>query len=141
MKKYIIGIFITLTIYSCDNKLDGKIETREQDKIYLVNTSKTKLFKFTVKATKVTNDSTYDYSTDVIELPPGDEKYLGARKETVIEQKPPFDPSKPFTAVAETTIVTQAPLHQDLIQYKYEVTGQLEMKIIEKPGKSTRSTN
>lgn len=84
MKYLIFAIFIPI-LYSC-NKLDGKIEARGNSKVYLVNASTTNTFKFTVKTTSITNDSIYNYQTQIIELAPGDEILLGNKNEvTAIE--------------------------------------------------------
>ena len=73
-------VFVTLLlfiIYSCGSSFKGEIEERELNKVYLVNKSTSKYFQFTIKVTKVTDDSLYDYETRLIKLAPGDEKYLG----------------------------------------------------------------
>lgn len=77
--KYLFIILLPI-LYSC-NKLDGKIETRNKGKVYLVNASTTQTFKFTVKTTSITNDSIYNYQTKIIELAPGDEVFLGNKYE------------------------------------------------------------
>lgn len=67
-------IFITtiILIVGC-SALEGKIEKRKNGDYYLVNTSKTKGFDFTIKTTKIVDDSIYQYSTQIITLHPGDE--------------------------------------------------------------------
>ena len=75
MKQLIFIIMISI-LCSC-NKLDGKIEIRNNDRAYLVNGSTNKTFKFTLKTTTITNDSVYHYNTEIKELAPGDEMFIG----------------------------------------------------------------
>lgn len=71
-------VFVLSTILFCScSKIDGTIEKRTNDEVYLVNKSVNKQFKFTVKTTTLTNDSSYSYEIRFIELAPGDEFYLG----------------------------------------------------------------
>ncbi|MEO6611488.1 MAG: hypothetical protein ABIT05_05125 [Chitinophagaceae bacterium] len=72
---YLIVFFIFFA--SCSKGLSGKIEKRNKNDIYLVNTSSSKIFRFTIKETKIINDSIYEYSTGNISLSPGDEKRIG----------------------------------------------------------------
>lgn len=76
--KYFLYIAFVLTLCSC-NKLDGKIETRDKNKVYLVNTSETKAYRFTLKTTSITDDSIYEYKTQLITLQPGDEMFIGSK--------------------------------------------------------------
>ncbi len=80
IKSYCLGV-ICLMFYGCD-QLSGKIEKRQKNNFYLVNTSTEKEFRFIVKKTTVTNDKWYQYETSAIELLPGDEKYLGVEEMT-----------------------------------------------------------
>mgnify|MGYP006919274679 FL=1 len=68
----------------CSNKFDGRIENRAGQS-YLVNTSTSESFRFTVKKTEIKDDSTFSYSTDLISLSPGDEKLLGSNLFNQIE--------------------------------------------------------
>lgn len=74
--KYIFAIALISTLYSCGNSLNGRVESRG-DKLYLVNESKTKEFKFTVKKTEIIDDAIFNYSTRTISLSAGDERFLG----------------------------------------------------------------
>lgn len=78
MKKFALG-FIAFVLVRC-NEIDAKIEGRNKNSVFLVNSSKTKTFEFTVKTTEIQDDTIYSYSTELITLSPGDEKYLGYRK-------------------------------------------------------------
>lgn len=75
----IIHVFLLLIIClhcgSC-TRFEGVIEIRQKD-VYLVNSSSTKGFSFTIKQTEIIDDSVYNYSTDIMDLAPGDEKRLG----------------------------------------------------------------
>lgn len=81
LKQVAYAIGVSLILLSCGNKFEGQIETRPGNKIYLVNQSGSKEYKFTLKTTKVTNNSTYDYNTQIIELAPGDEILIGHKNE------------------------------------------------------------
>jgi len=70
-----------LLIFCSCNRLDGKIDPRDKNKVYLVNESITKTFKFTLKTISITNDSIYNYQTKIIELAPGDEVFIGNKYE------------------------------------------------------------
>lgn len=74
---YFITVFTLLVFCISCNQLDGAIEHRIGNKLYLVNKSKTKEFRFTVKVTKIINDTLVEYSTRQNQLAPGDELYLG----------------------------------------------------------------
>ena len=72
-------------LVSC-SRLSGRIENRdrgcdttssESKKNYLVNSSKSVKYQFTVKTTLVIDNRTKSYSTELYTLEPGDEKYLG----------------------------------------------------------------
>ena len=84
MTRYLKIFTITLLICSCNN-LKGRIEKRDNGcdgvsnskKVFLVNDSKTELCQFTVKYIETINDKNNEYSTQLITLQPGDEKYLG----------------------------------------------------------------
>ncbi len=78
--KQILYITLLLSFCSCD-RVDGKIETRNKSKAYVVNGSTTKTYRFTVKTTSIKNDSIYNYQTKIVELAPGDELFLGNRNE------------------------------------------------------------
>lgn len=69
-------IFGLPAFLSC-NESSGKIEVRSNEKIYIVNTSRSKSYDFTVKETKTNYDSTSETSTSVLFLSPGEEKLLG----------------------------------------------------------------
>lgn len=81
-------------IFSCSSKLNGKIENRGDNNVYIVNTSSYKIFKFTVKTTKVTNGTVYEYSTKRITLAPGDENFLGVVYDTADATYPMVDVTK-----------------------------------------------
>ena len=84
---FLIGIIV---FCSCGNKLNGRIETRDGGDYYLVNHSKNKIYKFTVRKTVVKNDSTTNYYSEFYTLNPGEEKYLGVKyydSEIMYEQK------------------------------------------------------
>lgn len=93
MKNIIIIITIAIAAASCNN-LNGKIETRENGKVYLINESKTKELNFTVKKTTITNDSIYDYETQVVPLAAGGEVLIGGNKE--IQTTPNYNSQKLF---------------------------------------------
>jgi hypothetical protein len=83
----ILGV-LSIFYCSCKSSINAKIEMRERmcdnisdaNSVYIVNTSKTRKLKFTVRETEIINDTTKNYSTSHIELEPGDEKYLGCDK-------------------------------------------------------------
>jgi len=75
LAKFFIVVSILFNIYSCKN-INGEIEIRGNN-AYLVNTSSEIQYQFTVKKTEIKNDSLYTYSTEIIELAPGDEELLG----------------------------------------------------------------
>lgn len=101
--KNIFGMILLCFIVSCnDNKLNGKIEFRDekvncnpnnqttsatnqepntiQRVVYLVNKSIDKTYEFTVKVTKIINDTTDSYYTIKHELAPGDEEFLSCKE-------------------------------------------------------------
>jgi hypothetical protein len=88
--KQLIFIVIIFTFYSC-NKLDGKTEIRDKNRVYLINSSETKTFKFTLKTTTITNDSLYSYKTEIIELAPGDEIFIGNKNAVSKIEYPDID--------------------------------------------------
>lgn len=126
------AIVLFILFCSCHN-LDGKIETRQGDKIYLVNNSQTKQISFTVKQTVIKNDSIFDYDTRVIPLVPGGELYLG-QKDSRYKIAPEYDLSVFDNAVKnkdyniDTIVAVKQPDTIVKYQYKYEVTGQSEAK-------------
>jgi hypothetical protein len=73
-----------ITFYSCKD-IKGVIEERQKGcadlndskKVYLVNTSTSTKYTFTVKTTDRINNSIIQYSTKKITLAPGDETELG----------------------------------------------------------------
>lgn len=131
MKKTIKITFILLAFCSC-SKIDGKIEERPGEKIYLVNTSKTKALNFTLKVTTVIDDTSYKYETQVIPLPPGDEEFIGKKEEFSKKEylkKPPIinEDGLPILSRMENVDSTH-PLPISHFIYKYEVTGQTPLK-------------
>lgn len=86
-----ITILALVVLCSSCSELEGKIEKRNSNKLYLVNNSKTKEFRFTVKKTKITNDSIFEYSTSQSQLAPGDELYLGNENEVSEKQYPTIE--------------------------------------------------
>lgn len=75
LKFWDLSLLCILLFPSC-NSLDGKIEIRAK-KVYLVNSSTNKKFEFTIKETKIKNDSSFNYATQIIKLAPGNEELLG----------------------------------------------------------------
>ena len=63
-------------------KLNARIEKRGPHITYLVNTSASKIFQFTVKITRIKDDSIFDYKTRIISLGPGDEQNLEPHDDT-----------------------------------------------------------
>jgi len=125
---------LMICLYSCSKKLDGKIEVREKNKVYLVNKSTDKSFLFTVKTTSVINDSVYNYKTQRIELVPGDEAYLGYAFIKNIEPTNQYGVSEKLTdsiyldsdgAPIPPSLLKFIPVKKE---YKYEVTGQAPLK-------------
>lgn len=76
MKKILTFTYLTILLIGCSSKFDGRIENRAGQS-YLVNTSTSQSFRFTIKKIEIKDDTTYSYSTDLISLSPGDEKLLG----------------------------------------------------------------
>jgi hypothetical protein len=130
--------------YSCRNDFDGKIEKRQNDRIYLVNSSKSKILRFTIKESSIINDTGYYYNTRIITLSPGDEEYLGLENEISMdyEHLPIFrkvfktrkDPLNLLTNLKDTIINGEKLKYEyanepipDTIKSKYEITGQIEM--------------
>lgn len=152
--KSFAAISLVILLYSCSNKLDGKIETRNGDKVYLVNGSPTKAFKFTIKTTTITNDSLYQYQTDIIQLSPGDERFLGTPRHITTEYHPDNSSNFDSAIKAYNDGKIKLPAGAVLIntdtipkfmtikeEYKYEVTGQLEVKYSPKKEPASTSTN
>lgn len=79
-KLFVFVLVVASICIDCNTKsLEGKIETRGNE-LYLINTSIDKAYQFTIrKATKI-NDSLIGYETEIIELFPGDEKYLDVKE-------------------------------------------------------------
>lgn len=69
-------IIFTFTFFASCSKINGKIEKRANGQIFLVNTSLNNKYKFTVKRTEIKNDTIETYSTEIIQLAPGDEVFL-----------------------------------------------------------------
>ena len=88
---YQITVLAFLGVCSSCSELDGTIEKRNGTKMYLVNNSKKKEFRFTIKTTKITNDSIFEYSTSKSQLAPGDELYLGNENEVSENQYPTIE--------------------------------------------------
>lgn len=97
MKKIILTALITsaaiITFYSFHTMkyIDGKIDIRGKGEVYIVNASPTKAYRFTVKKTTTTNDTLVTYSTDYVELSPGDEQGLGRIDSTSERDYPIID--------------------------------------------------
>jgi len=79
-------LFFSTALVFCSCKgLNGRIDIRgngcddvpDSKQVYLVNTSKTQKYEFTVKSIETINDTLTTYSTQIITLAPGDEEYLG----------------------------------------------------------------
>lgn len=87
MTKYFTSLLLAIVLFSCKNKFDGKIEER-YGSYYLVNTSPSQSFRFTIKETELEDSSVHNYTTELIELAPGAEKFLG--KVNVEEQDNDF---------------------------------------------------
>lgn len=147
----LISFPLIACLFSCSSGLHGKIEKRKDGEYYLVNTSETKIFQFTVKTTKVIADTAYSYYTELIILNPGDEKSLGAG-EGLTDIKYRYDkrlstyplPSDTSTVIPvallflNDTIINgvkmryeyvedKVPMPQQNIKWRYEVTGQREI--------------
>lgn len=83
-----LAIILCLALTSCSGMI-GTIERRDKGcdesltdskKIYLVNTSTSTKYQFTVKSIGTINDTIKSYGTNLFVLEPGDEKYLGCDK-------------------------------------------------------------
>lgn len=142
MRAYLTAIagIMTLLFISCSGeKLDGKIEKRDVGDYYIVNTSKTKAFRFTVKATETDNDSTRRYKIVFFDLAPGDEEYIG--KEIVELTEDSFKDSLTSGSNAprkvedwgeevyskDSTVAQKKPIIQ-VFKYEYSLTGQIDIK-------------
>ncbi len=151
INKYIpIALIIIFTSYQ--SNLNGKIETRESNKVYIVNTSENNAFKFTLKTVSVTDDSIRNYRTDIIELAPGDEKYIGVTNElilvnppseqiivdttiiTTVDDLPDLRKDKPPLPTGYTELLPP-PIKKTRIKYTYKVTGQLKLSALTTPKK------
>lgn len=87
MIKFTLVFCTFLIILSCNEvNLKGKIDIRKDGNfvnendfrsIYLINTSIDKSYEFTIKGTKIINDSSYSYETFKKSLSPGDEVKIG----------------------------------------------------------------
>ena len=86
MSKSFKYLLLAILLFSCKNKFDGKIEERFGS-YYLVNTSPSQRFRFTIKETEIKDSSVYNYATGFIELAPGDEKLLGKE---IVEKEDDF---------------------------------------------------
>lgn len=89
-------IFIT----GCSRK-NGKIEDRFGS-YYLVNKSSSKKYRFTVKRTEIQDNKFHTFSTELIELSPGDERLLGPKSfktniKYPVKEKQILDTYKPLT--------------------------------------------
>lgn len=83
MVRYLM-IILSCGLFSCSS-FDGVIEKRDKGcntelpnskKVFLVNKSSNKKYKFTIKSTETANDTSKEYSTQFVVLEPGDETYL-----------------------------------------------------------------
>ena len=84
--RYAILIIIISTIcFACGKKSVGKIEKRGNGYDYLINTSTKKIFRFTIKATKTTNDTLIEYFSYGRVLAPGAEYKLGEENYTLTD--------------------------------------------------------
>jgi len=116
MKNLILIIITCALISSCGNSIKGKIEEREDGKIYLVNTSTSKEYQFTVRETIIINDTAKQYHTLAIPVIAGGEEFIGIKEvvspaeypiiEVVNKRlvEPKFDPSMPFEIVQTDTL-------------------------------------
>lgn len=115
MSKILSIIALAVLLYSCGNSLDGRIETRE-GKVYLVNTSTSKEYEFTIKETIIVNDTVKNYKIHSVPVIAGGERFLG-KKDSIkpltypsIEvvriktEKPKFNPNLPYEAVINDTL-------------------------------------
>ena len=116
----------SLMIISCKS-FNGKIEKREycdanfekSQKLYLVNKSTNKTFRFTIRQTEIINNSLKEYSTELLTLEPGDEVYLGC-EESIGVQK--YNKVK-IPVIIDTVVLENTPkyytLDTSIIGYDY----------------------
>lgn len=135
--KILLFIVVATAINACGNKLDGKIEIRDKNKVYLINQSKTKVYKFTIKTTSTTNDTIKAYKTEFVELQPGDEKYIGNNKVEIqvpVIERWSYPPGidTPKTPMVISYIDFSARVKKKYPEYKDVEDMLLTQKIIEK---------
>lgn len=144
--KQLSYVLLAVLLYSCGTSMKGKIEDRG-GKFYLVNSSQTKVYQFTVKKTTTINDSTKEYITYTEILAPGQEKTIGQIKE--IKKESLFDYSaakrsgysdseivhflkQKFEAgpKSDTTFDENGyPIKESVLLNSYQITGQIEVDI------------
>lgn len=135
MKFFLFSMAVLSVLFtSCAKKFDGKIETRKGG-VYLINTSPSEMFQFTVKTTTITSDTIFDYSTEVISLFPGAEKLLGNEVDTEFQVREPLGDLSAGNApdTDEYGVPRKHPIpspddyfKKSVVKHKYEITGQLQ---------------
>jgi len=119
MSKFYV-IIATILFISCKNKFNGKIENRDNS-FYLVNTSSDQAFQFTIKATETKDDTVKNYSTSLIELQPGEEKFLG--KETIQKID---DKSEELDFLESRSIEISQPTDQEIKESEFRKEAQID---------------
>lgn len=150
--RILLFVVLAFLFIGC-NQIKGKIETRN-DNLYLINTSTTKAYQFTIKETRKENDSIITTTTSLYKLSPGEEKFLSPKIEIkypeIEENIPRMDTGtvkesfkvgnneyaipaskvneflKDFPNAVRVLEKNGTPLK---ISHEYIVTGQLEIKI------------
>lgn len=123
---YFLLFMLTITSIAC-NSIQGKIEQRAKS-FYLVNNSKFQSYKFIIKKTEIQNDSIYKYSTQVVELLPGDEKYLGEIS-AVSETKYPIIEKKTIS-IWKPMIFTKKMIEEDKKRIEREIRDGVHTPLI-----------
>lgn len=131
----IIYIPILVCLFSCNKGgLNGRIEKRQpcdgaigSKSVYLVNTSKSKRIEATVKHITYIRDSIISSFTSQEELAPGDEHYLGCDIQAYTD--PEVGVGMRITLNERERLKIDNPeLKIVEYNYKYEVTGETEVK-------------
>jgi len=84
--KFIESLYILIGVlmFSCSgakNKtMKGRIELRNEDEYWLVNMSKSKTFRCTIKMSSFEEDGDSNFKNEIIRLDPADETFLGKKE-------------------------------------------------------------
>lgn len=110
--------FIVIIFSSCQHEFKGKIEKRENGVFYLINTSSSKVYRFTINLTRTTNDTLVEYFSYGRIVAPGGEYKLGKE----------FTKSDMLNRDG-TEYIPNSPEYPKNIKHNYKIGGEIEVMV------------